>query len=76
MPIALAYSDYNGGGYSDQRAIGVDVNTSLVKQPQLIIEAYSTSPDFIAPGDTMTLTVRNGERRRRQCRACNPFPRR
>ena len=58
MPIALAYSDYNGGGYSDQGAIGVDVNTSLVKQPQLIIEAYSTLPDFIAPGDTMTLTVR------------------
>jgi len=58
MPIALAYSDYSGGGHSEQQAIGIDVNTSLVRQPQLIIETYTTMPDFIAPGDTLTLTMR------------------
>jgi hypothetical protein len=58
MPVALAYSDYSGGNYSEQQNVGVDVNTSLVKQPQLLIDAYSTAPDYIAPGDTMTLTMR------------------
>jgi hypothetical protein len=58
MPVALAYSDYSGGSYSEQQNVGVDINTSLVKQPQLLIDAYTTSPDFIAPGDTMTLTMR------------------
>ncbi|MBN1248983.1 MAG: IPT/TIG domain-containing protein [Anaerolineae bacterium] len=58
MPVALAYSDYSGGNYSEEQSVGVDVNTSLVKQPQLLIDAYTTAPDFIAPGDTMTLTMR------------------
>ncbi len=57
MQIALEYSDYNGGSYSDQQNVGVDINTSLTKQPQLLVEAYETLPDFIAPGDTFTLTL-------------------
>jgi hypothetical protein len=57
MSIALAYSDYGGGSYSAQQNIGVDINTSLTRQPQLIIEAYTTEPDFLAPGDTFTLTL-------------------
>jgi hypothetical protein len=58
MPISLEFSDYNGGNYSDQQNVGVDVNTSLTKQPQLIIDTYTTVPDFIAPGDVFTLTMR------------------
>ncbi len=58
MAIALAYSDPGGGNYSGQQNIGVDINTSLTRQPQLIIEEYSTEPDFLAPGDTFTLTLR------------------
>ena len=58
LPIALEYSDYGGGAYADQQNVGVDVNTSLTKQPQLIIEEYSTAPDFVAPGDAFTLTLR------------------
>lgn len=57
MAIALAYSDYGGGSYSAQQNIGVDVNTSLTRQPQLILETYTTEPDFLAPGDTFTLTL-------------------
>jgi hypothetical protein len=57
MSIALAYSDYGGGSYSAQQNIGVDINTSLTRQPQLIIEAYTTEPDFLAPGDAFTLTL-------------------
>ncbi len=58
LPIALEYSDYGGGTHTDQQNVGVDVNTSLTKQPQLIIEEYSTVPDFVAPGDAFTLTLR------------------
>lgn len=58
MAIALAYSDYSGGNYSGQQNIGVDINTSLTRQPQLLVEEYTTEPDFLAPGDTFTLTMR------------------
>jgi len=55
--IALEYSDYEGGTYSDQQNIGVDVNTTLNNQPQLLIEGYDVTPDFFAPGDPFTLTL-------------------
>lgn len=58
MTIALEYSDYVGGPYSDQQNIGVDVNTTLNNQPQLLIEGYDITPDFLAPGDPFTLTLR------------------
>ncbi|MGC9398666.1 MAG: hypothetical protein ACP5HM_05975 [Anaerolineae bacterium] len=57
LPVALEYADYSGGAYTDQQNVGVDINTGLARQPQLIIEAYHTQPDFIAPGDTFTLTL-------------------
>jgi hypothetical protein len=58
MGIKMDYSDLNGGGYSDAQNIGVDINTSLIRQPQLLIESYTTEPDFLSPGDTFTLTLR------------------
>lgn len=58
MAISLAYSDYNGGNYTNQQNIGVDINTSLTRQPQLIIEAYTTDPETLAAGDTFTLSLR------------------
>ncbi len=57
MIIALEYSDYAGGNYSDQQNIGVDVNTTLNNQPQLLIEEYDVTPDFLTPGDPFTLTL-------------------
>ncbi len=57
MTIALEYSDYSGGNHSDQQNIGVDINTSLTRQPQLIIGEYSTAPELLSPGDTFTLTM-------------------
>lgn len=58
LAIALAYSDYDGQGYSDQQNIGVDVNPGLIRRPQIVIASYTTAPDFLAPGDTFTLTLR------------------
>ena len=57
MIVALEYGDYGGGTYSDQQNIGVDVNTTLNNQPQLLIEEYDITPDFLAPGDPFTLTL-------------------
>ncbi len=57
LMIGLEYADYSGGGYSDQQNIGVDINTSLAKEPQLLITEYTTEPEFLSPGDTFTLTI-------------------
>lgn len=57
LTIALEYSDYSGGGYSDQQTVGVDIDTSLANRPQLLISAYHTEPESISPGDSFTLTL-------------------
>jgi hypothetical protein len=57
LTIVLEYSDYNGGSYSDQQTVGIDIDTSLANRPQLLIEAYHTDPASISPGDSFTLTL-------------------
>ncbi|HQE91372.1 MAG TPA: hypothetical protein PLH19_03105 [Anaerolineae bacterium] len=57
LTIALEYSDYSGGNYSDQQTVGVDIDTSLANRPQLLINAYRTDPASISPGDSFTLTL-------------------
>jgi hypothetical protein len=57
LAIALEYGDYNGGAYADQQSVGLEVRTTLADRPQLIIEAYHTSPDSLAPGSAFTLTL-------------------
>ena len=57
LPIALTYSDYNGGSYSGQQTVGIDVDASLANRPQLLIDGYRTDPAQISPGDSFTLTL-------------------
>jgi hypothetical protein len=57
LTIALEYSDYSGGSYSDQQTVGIDIDTSLASRPQLLIDAYHTDPESISPGDSFTLTL-------------------
>ncbi len=57
LTIMLEYSDYSGGGYSDQQTVGIDIDTSLANRPQLLINAYETDPQSISPGDSFTLTL-------------------
>ena len=57
LTIMLEYGDYNGGGYSDQQTVGIDIDTSLANRPQLLIETYHTEPLSISPGDSFTLTL-------------------
>ena len=69
LEIAVAYSDYEGGSYSDQQSVGLEVSTALEDRPQLIIESYAAKPQSLTPGDTFTLTlhlsnVGGGEARR------------
>lgn len=58
LPVALEYGDAGGGAYSEEQNVGIDVETGLSWRPQLIITAYSTTPDFLTPGDVFTLTMR------------------
>ncbi len=57
LGIALTYSDYDGGSYTDQQSVGLEVRTALENRPQLIIDGYQTRPDALAPGDAFTLTL-------------------
>ncbi len=57
LTVVLEYSDYSGGGYSDQQTVGIDIDTSLANRPQLLIDAYRTDPASISPGDSFTLTL-------------------
>lgn len=58
LPVTLEYGDAAGGAHSEQQNVGVDVDTGLSRSPQLVITAYGTTPDFVTPGDTFTLTMR------------------
>jgi len=58
LALALTFSDYEGSAYAAQQNVGIDVNDSLRGQPQLLIEQYHTTPDFVSPGDSLTLTLR------------------
>jgi hypothetical protein len=55
--IALAYSDYTGGSYTDHQSVGLEASTALEDRPQLIVESYHITPESLAPGDTFTLTM-------------------
>lgn len=57
LTVVLEYSDYSGGGYSDQQTVGIDIDTSLANRPQLLIDAYHTEPASVSPGDSFTLTL-------------------
>ncbi len=57
LSISLQYGDYQGGAYSDQQSVGLEVSTALADRPQLIVAGYRTVPATLAPGNTFTLTL-------------------
>ncbi len=57
LPISLQYSDYSGSNYTDQPSIGLDVDASLTRRPQLLISSYVAQPSTLSPGDRFTLTL-------------------
>lgn len=57
LEIALTYEDYDGSLYTNQETISVDVNASLIMRPQVLIQGYHTTPAFVRPGDTFTLSI-------------------
>ena len=57
LAITVEYGDYGGGAYSDQQIVGVNIDSSLANQPQLLIGSYHTTPDEVSPGDRFTLTL-------------------
>jgi hypothetical protein len=57
LDVALEYSDYNGGSYTARQSVGLEASTALADRPQLVVASYCTTPDDLAPGDTLTLTL-------------------
>jgi hypothetical protein len=57
LAITVEYGDYSGGDYSDQQMVGVNIDSSLANQPQLLIDSYHTTPDEVSPGDRFTLIL-------------------
>jgi len=57
MAVSLACSDYSGGSHAAQQTVGLHVDTSLAKRPQILLSDYQTEPAEISPGDTFTLTL-------------------
>jgi len=60
LEIAADYSDYDGGSYTARQSVGLEVLTSQMERPELIVTAYRTAPESLAPGDTFTLTIELG----------------
>lgn len=57
VAISLDYGDASGGAYSEEQHVSVHVDTGLSWRPQLVITAYETTPSFLTPGETLTLTL-------------------
>ncbi len=57
IEIAMEYGDYSGNSHSDQQTVVLDIDASLAKRPQLLIDGYHTTPEHISPGDSFTLTL-------------------
>jgi hypothetical protein len=57
LPLTLAYADGRGRAHDRTQPLNVVVQARPVHSPQLIVASYSTSPDFVASGDPLTLTA-------------------
>jgi hypothetical protein len=57
LDVSLEYGDYSGGSYADRQSVGLEVSTALADRPQLLVAAYRTAPESLAPGAVFTLTL-------------------
>jgi hypothetical protein len=57
LPVTLGYGDGRGRPLGSTQPLNLVVQARPVRGPQLVIASYSTAPDFVAPGDPLTLTA-------------------
>ena len=57
LALALSYHDAQGGAYQETQSIGVEIDTGLASNPQLVIERYQSEPDAPVAGEALTLTL-------------------
>ena len=56
--VGLEYTDYEGDSYTNDEQIWLEVSeASTGLEPRVILQAYHTVPDALAPGDTFILTL-------------------
>jgi hypothetical protein len=57
LPLALSYRDGRGKLLTGSQSLSLIVQARPANSPQLVVTAYSTTPDFVTPGDGLTLTL-------------------
>jgi hypothetical protein len=57
VPLSVAYGDGRGRSYDKPQPLSLVVRARPVRSPQLIVASYRTSPEFVTPGDPLTLTI-------------------
>lgn len=57
LPLLIDYRDGRGKSSSQSQPLNLVVRARPVRAPQLVIVAYHTLPDFVTPGDPLTLTA-------------------
>jgi hypothetical protein len=57
LNIQLDFSDYVGRDFTSNQSVGLNVTNALSDQPLILLTAYSTEPESIAPGDAFTLLL-------------------
>ena len=55
--MTLEYGDADGGRYTSDETVGVDLGAEGRKRPQLILAGYSTDPARPSPGESVALTL-------------------
>jgi hypothetical protein len=53
----LSYEDGRGKLLKDAQSLSLVVQARPVHNPQLVVIAYHIAPEFVAPGDPLTLTI-------------------
>jgi hypothetical protein len=55
--MTLEYGDADGGRYTSDETVGVDLGAEGRKRPQLILAGYGTDPARPSPGESVALTL-------------------
>jgi hypothetical protein len=57
LPINLDYSDTIGRAFTSPQDIGLNVDTTSVEQPLVLLRSYQTEPAALSPGDSFLLKI-------------------
>ena len=57
LALSLEYGDYVGRTFTSEQSVGINVSDTAAGQPLVLLDAYSTDPTPLSPGDAFTLSI-------------------